>query len=66
MSLLERIAARKCAVEECPEARHPDSRFCRDDMREDFMRRLDYLPDGRIVRRRLFPPRDMTWTGAAA
>ena len=65
MSLSERIAARQCAVVDCQNERHPDSRFCRDDMREDYMRRLVQRPDGTFDRRRVLMARDETGRLAA-
>lgn len=58
MTLLDRIRANRCAVEDCQRERNPHARFCTADITEDWMNRLDYLPDGRIVRRRALRARD--------
>lgn len=65
MSLMERIAARRCAVVDCDRERVEDGPCCRDDMRELWMNRLDRQPDGTYTRRRTFTARETTWQRAA-
>lgn len=61
MTLLDRIAARRCAVVGCTRERVADAQVCRDDMRELWANRLDRQTDGTYLRRRTFTPRDLTW-----
>lgn len=66
MSLLERIHANKCAVDDCARQRAADSDVCQVDLTEKWANRLDRNPDGLTYRRRrTFVPRDLTWREAA-
>lgn len=66
MTLLERIAARQCAVVDCSEDRAPDSDVCAPDITAKWMHRLDRNPDGTYRRRHALRARDETWLGRAA
>lgn len=66
MTLSERIAANRCAVQDCERERAPDAAVCRDDLDELWAHRLIRQPDGTYLRRRAFRGRDETgWTHAA-
>jgi hypothetical protein len=66
MGLLDRVvAAETCRVRDCDRRRAPDAQVCRDDLTELYMNRLDRMPDGTFVRRRLLRARDLTWSNAA-
>ena len=60
MSLLERIRANRCAVQDCQRERAPDAAVCRDDLVEQLRHHLDRQADGTFRRRRIFPARDLT------
>lgn len=60
MNLTERIAKAACRHVECSEERVPGSLLCGPHLTDDYMGRLDKLPDGTFVPRRRFVPRDRT------
>ena len=51
MTLLDRIAARRCAVRECPETRAQDSDVCSGHLTDKWQHRLLRTDDGYTVRR---------------
>lgn len=65
MTLLDRIAARQCAVRDCHEDRAADSDVCSRDLTEKWMHRIDKQPDGTYLRKRALTARDETWRAAA-
>ena len=65
MSLLDRIHANRCAVQNCARARSIDSDVCSSDLAEKWANRLSRQEDGTYRRRRTFAPRDLTWPRAA-
>lgn len=66
MSLLSRIHANRCAVDDCQRERLPDAQVCKDDLGELWANRLDRNPDGSYRRRRSFIARDLTGSVRAA
>jgi hypothetical protein len=58
-SLLDRIAARQCAVENCNEDRARDTDCCDRHQTDKWMHRLDRNPDGMYSLRRTFTAREM-------
>lgn len=60
MSLLERIAATRCARVGCNEPRMRDAELCCDDVNRLWRHELDRLADGTYVERRRFAARDLT------
>ena len=66
MSLLSRIQATRCSVDDCQRERATDAAVCRDDLNELWWNRLERKPDGSYRRRRTFVARDMTGSLRAA
>lgn len=60
MTLLERIAARLCAFEECIEDKTADAQVCPRHLAMLWRNELDRHEDGTYVARRRFAPRDLT------
>ena len=66
MTLLERVQARQCAVQDCKEDRVRDADVCARHQNDKYMHRLDRNPDGTYSLRRALSARDETWIGRAA
>lgn len=64
-SLLERIAARRCSMEDCTEDRTADAQLCPRHLASLWRNELDRHADGTYVARRRFAPRDETGRVAA-
>jgi hypothetical protein len=68
VSLLARVHAAQCAVDDCDRERAPDAALCREDLNALWRHELDRQQDGTYTRRRTFAARDFTGQvrGAAA
>lgn len=64
MSLSERLAARRCRFQECPEDKAPDAQLCPAHLLDLWRNRLDRDGESYVPRRR-FPAADRTWGRAA-
>lgn len=65
MTLLERMAARLCAVRECKEDRAPDSDVCAPHLTDKWMHRLVRESDGTYTLGRFVARDESGWLRAA-
>lgn len=67
MTLLDRIAERRCRALDCPEPRLQDAATCEKHLLALYRNQLDRREDGTLVPRRRLPARDESgWTRSAA
>ena len=65
MTLLERLAERRCRFQDCIENRATDAQLCAGHLTDLWMRRLDRNADGTYSLRRTFRAVDLTERRAA-